>query len=204
MSAFLLSFRYTQPSNDGLQLRRAISIRAEGKRLLEKHAIAPSAARLCYVAAAAKDRSADSTAVRNFGSAGSKCSWLNMFPAKELCFVAPKSSSPSARRSNSQSLYRTVTRLPAPPKINSKPPLYDSGANSRCSTSGRPSSARNANSFCVASLKIVYRDRSHRMRGHITMAFSCGARSAFRVKERSYLRNMLSRRQLQGFVGLRR
>ena len=29
------------------QLRRAISIRAEGKRLLEKHAIAPSAARLC-------------------------------------------------------------------------------------------------------------------------------------------------------------
>jgi hypothetical protein len=36
--------------NDGLQLRRAISIRAEGKRLLEKHATAPSAARLCYVA----------------------------------------------------------------------------------------------------------------------------------------------------------
>src|SRR5437016_4170868 len=28
--------------NDGLQLRRAISIRAEGKRLLEKDAIAPS------------------------------------------------------------------------------------------------------------------------------------------------------------------
>jgi hypothetical protein len=34
--------------NDGLQLRRAISIQPEGKRLLEKHAIAPSAARLCY------------------------------------------------------------------------------------------------------------------------------------------------------------
>jgi hypothetical protein len=34
--------------NDGLQLRRAISIQAEGTRLLEKHAIAPSAARLCY------------------------------------------------------------------------------------------------------------------------------------------------------------
>jgi len=34
--------------NDGLQLRRAISIQAEGKKLLEKHAIAPSAARLCY------------------------------------------------------------------------------------------------------------------------------------------------------------
>jgi hypothetical protein len=33
--------------NDGLQLRRAISIQAEGKKLLEKDAIAPSAARLC-------------------------------------------------------------------------------------------------------------------------------------------------------------
>jgi hypothetical protein len=36
--------------NDGLQLRRAISIQAEGTKLLEKHAIAPSAARLCYAA----------------------------------------------------------------------------------------------------------------------------------------------------------
>jgi hypothetical protein len=36
--------------NDGLQLRRAISIQAEGKKLLEKHAIASSAARLCYAA----------------------------------------------------------------------------------------------------------------------------------------------------------
>ena len=35
-----------QPPNDRLQLRRAISIQAEGKKLLEKHAIAPSAARL--------------------------------------------------------------------------------------------------------------------------------------------------------------
>src|SRR5688500_1482366 len=34
----------------------------------------------------------------------------------------------------------------------------------------------------------------------ITMAFSCGARSAFKLMERDYLRNMLSRRQLQGFV----
>jgi len=33
--------------NAGLQLRRAISIQAEGKKLLEKNAIAPSAARLC-------------------------------------------------------------------------------------------------------------------------------------------------------------
>jgi hypothetical protein len=32
------------------------------------------------------------------------------------------------------------------------------------------------------------------------LAFSCGARSAFKLKERSYLRSILSRRQLQGFV----
>jgi hypothetical protein len=34
-------------SNDGLQLRRANAIQAEGIKLLENHAIAPSAARLC-------------------------------------------------------------------------------------------------------------------------------------------------------------
>jgi len=39
-----------EASNVGLQLRRAISIQAEGKKLLEKDAIAPSAARLCYAA----------------------------------------------------------------------------------------------------------------------------------------------------------
>jgi hypothetical protein len=33
--------------NDGLQLRRAISVQGEGTNVLEKHAIAPSAARLC-------------------------------------------------------------------------------------------------------------------------------------------------------------
>ena len=37
----------SDPDNVALQLRRAISIRAEWKRLLENHAIAPSAARLC-------------------------------------------------------------------------------------------------------------------------------------------------------------
>jgi len=36
--------------NDGLQLRRAITIQTEGTKLLEKHAIAPSAARLCWIA----------------------------------------------------------------------------------------------------------------------------------------------------------
>ena len=33
-----------------------------------------------------------------------------------------------------------------------------------------------------------------------TTAFSCGARSASQQKEQDYLRSMLSRRQLQGFV----
>jgi hypothetical protein len=35
---------------------------------------------------------------------------------------------------------------------------------------------------------------------NITLAFSCGARSAFNREVRNYLRNMLSRRQLQGLV----
>ena len=38
---------------------------------------------------------------------------------------------------------------------------------------------------------------------NLTVAFSCGARSAFKLKEKGYLRNMLSRRQLQGFVSWR-
>jgi hypothetical protein len=42
---------YKKQSNAGLQLRRAISIQAERKKLLEKHAIAPSAARLCSMPA---------------------------------------------------------------------------------------------------------------------------------------------------------
>ena len=37
--------------NAGLQRRRASGIQAEGKKLLEKQAIAPSAARLCWAAA---------------------------------------------------------------------------------------------------------------------------------------------------------
>src|SRR5688572_3829721 len=37
----------------------------------------------------------------------------------------------------------------------------------------------------------------------LTTAFSCGARSAFKLKEIGYLRTMLSRRQLQGFVSWR-
>ncbi|SRR6266508_4247348 len=36
--------------NAGLQLRRAITVQAEGKKLLENHAIAPSAARHCWIA----------------------------------------------------------------------------------------------------------------------------------------------------------
>jgi hypothetical protein len=44
------AFAISEAANDGLQLRRAISIQVEGKKLLEKHAIAPSAARLCSAA----------------------------------------------------------------------------------------------------------------------------------------------------------
>jgi len=47
----VLSYPEPKPPNVGLQLRRAITIQAEGIRLLEKHAIAPSAARLCSAAA---------------------------------------------------------------------------------------------------------------------------------------------------------
>ena len=46
-----ISYQMRKPPNAGLQLRRAISIQAEGTKLFEKHAIAPSAARLCYAAA---------------------------------------------------------------------------------------------------------------------------------------------------------
>ena len=35
-------------------------------------------------------------------------------------------------------------------------------------------------------------------------AFSCDARSAFKLKEKDYLKDMLSSRQLQGFVGFPR
>jgi hypothetical protein len=40
------------------------------------------------------------------------------------------------------------------------------------------------------------------LNSHPTLAFSCGARSAIKLKEKDYLRSMLSRRQLQGFVML--
>ena len=43
-----IMFDTSKQSNASLQLRRAISIHLEGTKLLERHAIAPSAARLCY------------------------------------------------------------------------------------------------------------------------------------------------------------
>ena len=43
---------------------------------------------------------------------------------------------------------------------------------------------------------------AHREIGrHLTMAFSCGARSAFNREEQGYLRTTLSRRQLQALLG---
>src|SRR5258705_10558499 len=44
---FILNVRSAKQPNAGLQLGCTISIQAEGKTILEKHAIAPSAARPC-------------------------------------------------------------------------------------------------------------------------------------------------------------
>jgi hypothetical protein len=49
-----LDLSSTKRDNAGLQLRRAISIQAEGERPFEKHAIAPSAARLCWATVTTK------------------------------------------------------------------------------------------------------------------------------------------------------
>ena len=54
--------------------------------------------------------------------------------------------------------------------------------------------------------KNVEDEERHRFIGfnsRLTLRFSCGARSASKLKEKDYLRNMLSRRQLRGFVMLR-
>jgi hypothetical protein len=59
---------------------------------------------------------------------------------------------------------------------------------------------------CLIQLRVrrwLRRFRISPRRSEITLAFSCGARSAFKLKETSYLRSMLSRRQLQGFVRCR-
>ena len=52
-------------------------------------------------------------------------------------------------------------------------------------------------------IKVTWRSVSQETRCR-TLAFSCGARSAFRLNNYDYLRSMLSRRQLQGFVMRRR
>ena len=131
-----------KPSNDGPQLRRAISIRAEGTRLLEKNAIAPSAARLCWSA-------------------------LGFLPS--LAF-SPRLNK-SARLSGSRLLCDSRSPSPfVPPR-------------------GRTPRTSLALLSCLSKTRCAP-----------TTAFSCGARSAFKLKEQSYLRNMLSRRQLQGFV----
>jgi hypothetical protein len=44
---------------------------------------------------------------------------------------------------------------------------------------------------------------SLKQEGWRTPAFSCGARSPFKLKEQDNLRSTLSRLQLQGFVGRR-
>jgi hypothetical protein len=46
-----------EASNAALQLRRAIGIQPEGKRLLEKHGIAPSTASACWISRGPRLRS---------------------------------------------------------------------------------------------------------------------------------------------------
>jgi hypothetical protein len=46
---FMIVHTAVRLPNDGLQVRRAIGIPAEGIRLLEKNAIAPSTPRLCWM-----------------------------------------------------------------------------------------------------------------------------------------------------------
>jgi len=94
--------RNEKPPNDGLQLRRAISIQANGKRLLKKHAVAPSAARLCWAAFAAMINVAnylfrlpESTSIDCFSKRSSTCRCLPHF-------VSPQQSA-------SCCLYETVT-----------------------------------------------------------------------------------------------
>ena len=45
----------------------------------------------------------------------------------------------------------------------------------------------------VLRFNLFFSSRQNHSTASITPAFSCGARSAFKLKERSYLRNMLSR-----------
>ncbi len=58
------------------------------------------------------------------------------------------------------------------------------------------------NTFGRARFHFAFRLETTQVHDDIPLAFSCGARSAFKLKERDYLRNMLSRRQLQALVEL--
>ena len=58
-------------------------------------------------------------------------------------------------------------------------------------------------SFPPMARSIVGQPQEQHSRSHLTLAFSCGARSAFNRAGKDYLRSMLSRRKLQGFVVLR-
>jgi hypothetical protein len=63
----------------------------------------------------------------------------------------------------------------------------------------KPASTNNRNFHISATTMILLTPK----RSNLTLAFSCGARSAPKLKRNDYLRNMLSCRQLQGFVGFR-
>jgi len=74
------------PPNVGLQLRRAISIQAEGTKLLEKHAIAPSAARLCFMKGRQVKKQSYLLAVLSWSPAPQLTSKLSTRAARVLFF----------------------------------------------------------------------------------------------------------------------
>ncbi len=69
----------------GLQLRRAINIQAEGIRLLEKHATAPSAARLCSAARCHVTFKVVEDSLHDEAAGGvSRCNRRNLAPLDEI------------------------------------------------------------------------------------------------------------------------
>jgi hypothetical protein len=74
-------------------------------------------------------------------------------------------------------------------KVSILESILEAHANLSCHGKSRPFS-------------IIVTRFGNQIKSNPTLRFSCGARSAFKLKGRSYLRNMLSRRPLQAIVEL--
>ena len=149
--------------NDGLQLRRAIIVQAEGKRLLEKDAIAPSAARLCWIAFDVSS------------------------PLRYQCFglsEAPPDLRPDHLLSLNSKKMPTITTTGIPSQYQRRASQSEAARSPGC---------KNANDISNCSLDSTAIQRP-----------SAAARDQHPGGgEKDHLRSMLSRRQLQGFVGAR-